>query len=71
VSDIDTAIVDSLKVLDPKRQIREADMAALKSDVQRHERGLDGPTCCSPTSIPTLAASVAIRWRVATVDVKL
>ena len=26
VSDIDTAMVDSLKVLDPKRPIREADM---------------------------------------------
>ena len=28
MSDIDTAVVDSLKVLDPKRPIREADMAA-------------------------------------------
>ena len=28
VSDIDIAVVDSLKVLDPKRPIREADMAA-------------------------------------------
>jgi hypothetical protein len=27
VSDIDTAVVDSLKVLDPKRPIREADVA--------------------------------------------
>jgi hypothetical protein len=27
VSDIDTAVVDSLKVLDPKRPIREADIA--------------------------------------------
>jgi hypothetical protein len=27
VSDIDTAAADSLKVLDPKRPIREADMA--------------------------------------------
>jgi len=26
VSDIDTAVVDSLKVLDPKRPIREADL---------------------------------------------
>ena len=26
VSDIDTAVVDSLKVLDPKRPIREADI---------------------------------------------
>ena len=31
VSDIDTAVVDSLKVLDPKRPIREA-------DIQRGER---------------------------------
>ena len=27
VSDIDTAVVDSLKVLDPKRPIREADIS--------------------------------------------
>ena len=27
VSDIDTGVVDSLKVLDPDRPIREADMA--------------------------------------------
>jgi hypothetical protein len=27
VSDIDTAVVDSLKALDPNRPIREADMA--------------------------------------------
>jgi hypothetical protein len=27
VSDIDPAVVDSLKVLDPNRPIREADMA--------------------------------------------
>jgi len=29
VSDIDIAAVDSLKVLDPKRPIREADVAAI------------------------------------------
>ena len=29
VSDIDTAVVDSLKVLDPKRPIREADISWL------------------------------------------
>ena len=29
-SDIDTAVADSLKVLDLKRPIREADMAALR-----------------------------------------
>jgi hypothetical protein len=28
VSDIDTAVVDSLKALDPKRPIREADIGA-------------------------------------------
>ena len=32
MSDIDTAAVDSLKVLDPKRPIREADMAIVLSD---------------------------------------
>jgi hypothetical protein len=31
VSDIDTAAADSLKVLDPKRPIREADMAGARS----------------------------------------
>ena len=30
-SDIDTAVVDSLKVLDPKRPIREADIAAVSA----------------------------------------
>jgi hypothetical protein len=34
VSDIDTAAVDSLKVLDPNRPIREADIACAKSDVR-------------------------------------
>jgi len=29
VSDIDIAAVDSLKVLDPKRPMREADVAAI------------------------------------------
>jgi len=39
VSDIDTAVVDSLKVLDPKRPIREADIAAsaiLLEQISRH-----------------------------------
>ena len=30
MSDIDTAVVDSLKALDPKRPIREADINALR-----------------------------------------
>ena len=33
MSDIDTAVVDSLKVLDPKRPIREADMRELLINV--------------------------------------
>ena len=33
VSDIDTAVVDSLKVLDPKRPIREADIRRLPGRV--------------------------------------
>jgi hypothetical protein len=33
VSDIDTAAADSLKVLDPKRPIREADIAERYSHV--------------------------------------
>jgi hypothetical protein len=34
VSDIDTAAADSLKVLDPKRPIREADMVHRGSNVR-------------------------------------
>jgi hypothetical protein len=34
VSDIDTAAADSLKVLDPKRPIREADIAGRQLDVR-------------------------------------
>jgi hypothetical protein len=30
VGDIDTVVVDSLKVLDPERPIREADISELK-----------------------------------------
>jgi len=33
VSDIDTAVVQSLKALDPKRPIREADMLSRFCDV--------------------------------------
>jgi hypothetical protein len=33
VSDIDTAAADSLKVLDPKRPIREADIRSRDQDV--------------------------------------
>jgi hypothetical protein len=39
-SDIDTAIVDSLKVLDPKWPIREADMARRPSLVANDRNGL-------------------------------
>jgi hypothetical protein len=35
VSDIDTAVVDSLKVLDPKRPIREADIAGFWREMAR------------------------------------
>src|SRR6266403_5941325 len=40
VSDIDTVVVDSLKALDPKRPIREADIAERRCHVRfvRHER---------------------------------
>jgi hypothetical protein len=31
VSDIDTAVADSLKALDPERPIREADIARISS----------------------------------------
>ena len=34
MSDIDTAVADGLKVLDPKRPIREADMAAALPNVR-------------------------------------
>ena len=36
VSDIDTAVVDSLKVLDPKRPIREADIESWVSVCSDH-----------------------------------
>jgi hypothetical protein len=35
VRDIDTAVVDSLKVVDPNRPIREADMAGLAAGSTR------------------------------------
>ena len=35
VSDIDTAVVDSLKALDPEWPIREADMAGLAAGLTR------------------------------------
>ena len=35
MSDIDTAAADSLKVLDPERPIREADMAGLAAGTTR------------------------------------
>jgi outer membrane immunogenic protein len=38
VSDIDTAVVDSLKVLDPKRPIREADIDWLRYNVSAPEQ---------------------------------
>ena len=37
VSDIDTAVVDSLKVLDPDRPIREADIAVRQNEAPRAE----------------------------------
>ena len=33
-SDIDTAVVDGLKALDPNRPIREADIASISPDVR-------------------------------------
>ena len=38
MSDIDTAAADSLKVLDPERPIREADMAGLAAGTTRVSR---------------------------------
>ena len=34
MSDIDTGVADSLKVLDPRRPIREADMLVVSLDVR-------------------------------------
>jgi hypothetical protein len=53
VSDIDTAVVVSLKVLDPKRPIREADIVA----------SLDTaflPSECTPRRYPSRAAARAL-----------
>jgi len=46
VSDIDTVVVDSLKVLDPKRPIREADMAGLATGLHRSRMTQGRPTQC-------------------------
>ena len=45
MSDIDTAVVDSLKVLDPDGPIREADIVL--SSVQTTEKKLKNPKLCS------------------------
>jgi hypothetical protein len=44
VSDIDTAAADSLKVLDPKRPIREADMAGHAAGSARSRMTAEGMT---------------------------
>jgi hypothetical protein len=44
VSDIDTAVVDSLKALDPKRPIREADIAPSNCDVPRKRTLIGSPS---------------------------
>jgi hypothetical protein len=41
VSDIDTVVVDSLKALDPKRPIREADASNRRVDIPRELRQAD------------------------------
>jgi hypothetical protein len=38
VSDIDTEVVDSLKVLDPRRPIREADFISSSQHVRERQR---------------------------------
>jgi hypothetical protein len=48
VSDIDTEAADSLKALDPKRPIREADMAGLAAGSPQSRMTRSGNT---PTSI--------------------
>ena len=50
MSDIDTAVVDSLKALDPERPIREADMALVGQgnydDVRDPRATLAARFCC-------------------------
>jgi hypothetical protein len=60
VSDIDTAVVDSLKVLDPERPIREADMEYAMVDativkVHRHGQGAKGGPRAKPSAVPKAA----------------
>ena len=43
VSDIDTVVVDSLKALDPKRPIREADIGQLSCRLRCHSPGNGHP----------------------------
>ena len=54
VSDIDTEVVDSLKVLDPKRPIREADIASRGTLFleQRHREGDRRPLSGTPPLAP-------------------
>ena len=54
VSDIDTVVVDSLKVLDPKRPIREADVAGPAVGSTR--------SLLRPKAVVSCARNVALRW---------
>jgi len=58
VSDIDTAAADSLKVLDPKRPIREADIEAGSTDVRS---SLSATTHTNGKAIDEKALKMAIR----------
>ena len=45
MSDIDTVVVDSLKALDPKRPIREADIASASRRTVKYDTDLNFEAC--------------------------
>ena len=50
MSDIDTAVVDSLKVLDPRRPIREADIGVCRCPLWRGIADMVGQAVMSPSA---------------------
>ena len=68
MSDIDTAVVDSLKALDPKRPIREADIGK-KGTLARPRAAQVGKSSLSPpSSQPTLRRPEQLSARVGSTE---
>ena len=65
VSDIDTAAADSLKVLDPKWPIREADIARGPSRAKKRHRSLRVSTYSMAIRVPLAPFNSRFRWKLA------